>query len=332
VRRSRETVLRLPERKPSKGDGVLVATLYIGLGIGVIWAIAARLSETVGTWYQPFEGSGLVGSLLIASSVLLGRQIRSRWRWRKTAQGIVRRDPRALVLFCRSFKTEGRSENSIFRILLQALNSPLAIFFPGSPWSVEERLLGVASSVGPYIAIGNPREPRPTYGARRVYCSDSEWQKVFDDLVGGARAVIVTAPFSGFVNWEIETIRRRDELAKLFLIFERSAEARDASYEQFRGLMEKLGHVGMPDRIGNARILHIDGEGTVQLTPERFSLTDRLARGMLRAFKKAGIPTGEDPTKSIFTRRLSFWQALLALVGILVSTVAVLWVWAQLGG
>ena len=83
-----------------------------------------------------------------------------------------------------------------------------------------EQYLGVEISarIGPFIALGNPTDFVPPEGAARTYVADDEWTKHFEEMVRGARCIVVMAASSEQVLWELAKIRSMGLERGLFVL------------------------------------------------------------------------------------------------------------------
>jgi hypothetical protein len=130
------------------------------------------------------------------------------------ASEVVRADPRAAVLYLRSFK-----DDKAIRVRARATNGRI----------LPERLVKVAFeevitdhlwSYGPVVAIGDPalKDERAPLGAARDFAADAEWQAKATDLMRAASIIVATVGRTeGFV-WEIEQILSARLRSKLILL------------------------------------------------------------------------------------------------------------------
>lgn len=73
-------------------------------------------------------------------------------------------------------------------------------------------------SVGPLVALGDPRDRMPHLGARRLYCASSSWQSTIQALVSPARCVLILASASAGLDWELEHLRLHCRPDRLFVL------------------------------------------------------------------------------------------------------------------
>jgi hypothetical protein len=83
-----------------------------------------------------------------------------------------------------------------------------------------EEFLGneISARIGPFIAFGNPIDFVPPEGAARTYVADEEWTKHFEEMVRGARCIVMMAAVSENVMWELAQIRKLGLQPKLFVL------------------------------------------------------------------------------------------------------------------
>jgi hypothetical protein len=106
-------------------------------------------------------------------------------------------DHRSPILFLRSFVDDEKLHFN-FR--------DLAIF----DFSLESRLATYFSRLGPFIAVGAPREQlAPAIGAARSALDDAEWQAQVVSWMQEAQIIIAMAGVTRWIGWELEQIINR---------------------------------------------------------------------------------------------------------------------------
>lgn len=145
-------------------------------------------------------------------------------------------DQRSPVLFLRSFKDDSVDLSSADQNLLGK------IYHVGADkLNLDKVILLELSSVGPVIAIGNPSDPRPPFGAARAYLSNSDWQVTVSTLAQQAKIIVLCVDNTEGVLWEIEHLIERDYLDKtLFIIPPRLKFEHKAKLEAFSRLQPKF--------------------------------------------------------------------------------------------
>jgi hypothetical protein len=76
---------------------------------------------------------------------------------------------------------------------------------------IEERF-------APVVALGRPEDWIPTFGATRLYASNSDWQAHLRRLVDGARSVVVMPGFSEGLAWELRHLRESYDPKRVFVV------------------------------------------------------------------------------------------------------------------
>jgi hypothetical protein len=85
--------------------------------------------------------------------------------------------------------------------------------------SLEDLIIDEATIYGPVVAIGNPSDPFPPYGAARGYYDDKDWQQAVERLMTDAHSIILQADESQGLQWEMERVIGSDLAKKaLFLV------------------------------------------------------------------------------------------------------------------
>jgi hypothetical protein len=130
------------------------------------------------------------------------------------AREVVRADPRATVLYLRSFKDDGairvRARATDGRTLPERL---VRVPF-------EEVITDHLWSYGPVVAIGDPahEHERVPLGAARDFATDSEWQAKVADLMRTASMVVATLGLTEGFLWEIDRVLHDGLRSKLILL------------------------------------------------------------------------------------------------------------------
>jgi hypothetical protein len=114
----------------------------------------------------------------------------------------------APVLYLRSFEDDQRASRLKGRL------------------TEEEHLASVLSQIGPFVAVGRPGEALPTVGASRVYLGDEQWQPTVEELLRGARLVIIRTGRTAGLDWEVERAVRLLTPERLVLLVDDARELR----------------------------------------------------------------------------------------------------------
>lgn len=159
-------------------------------------------------------------------------------------------DQRLPVLFLRAFADD-------HRVLKQNPASTLERFFTltGEPGTQDEIILDSASPYGPVVAIGDPDDPIPPFGAARTFVGSGDWQAVVSQLMTESHSVIISIDESPGLAWEIEEIVRQGSIRKTLFLFgpELDAQLRQDGAAMLARLMGEHGYV--PDIPHNQNIV-----------------------------------------------------------------------------
>jgi len=147
----------------------------------------------------------LLSFLLIRLLLALARRCRVKARRLalQTADEVVAGDPRAPVLFLRSFEEE--------QVPLQGARVPwfLRGFDPGSEHStLEEMIVLNLTYVGPVVAVADPSRAVTPVGAARWRLDNDEWQRFVEQQIWNAGLIVIGLAETAGLRWEIEAVRR----------------------------------------------------------------------------------------------------------------------------
>jgi hypothetical protein len=120
----------------------------------------------------------------------------------------------------------------------------------------EEQLAAVMNELGPFVAIGDPREALPDLGADRIYVREGDWQKRVQELLKDACLVVLRAATTDNFWWEFQTVKAHVAPERVLLL----VSATGASYEAFRSraaeiLPSALPELGRRKRLGHLRAI-----------------------------------------------------------------------------
>ena len=110
-------------------------------------------------------------------------------------------DPRPPVLFLRSFRDDA--------VALPPPKAGIAFRlynFAERNKSLDELLLEEGTSLGPVVALGNPTDAVPPYGAARAYFQHSDWQTMVTRLMEDAVAIVICVDDTESLWWEIKFV------------------------------------------------------------------------------------------------------------------------------
>jgi hypothetical protein len=123
-------------------------------------------------------------------------------------------DPRHPILFLRPFKDDQVALDSAQASFIARTLDPAS-----SSDSLEYLILRNMDYVGPLVCIGNPTDKRPPLGAARIYLDDAEWKDYALNLMMDSALIVVGVDSSAGLRWEIEAIKKHNNLSKTLFIF-----------------------------------------------------------------------------------------------------------------
>ncbi len=200
----------------SLAESAIVAGTFIGLLPGVLIAAVAFANG-----WDLIPGFGYLAPWA---------EKRGRALLQPTASELRAEDERTPVVLLRSFRDE--------RLVLTddvSIRDWRRLFGFHRRVRFEEALADSFSHYGPLIAIGKPGETLPMIGAARNYYSDGEWQATISDWIAQARLVVLVAGLTGGLRWELEAIRRSNQISKLLILM-----PPDSPTDRWRVLADEL--------------------------------------------------------------------------------------------
>jgi len=215
--------------------------------------------------------------------------LRRGWRHEAaTADEAMRIDPRAPVVYLRSFQDDGQ-------MLLDGAKrwSRARVVGRFAATSAEQELAFILERIGPVIAIGKPGEPLPELGAARLYVAHEHWQQTVIGLLRRAAVVAIRVGASAGVRWEIE--RTLESVPRERILFIVLGDEKTAA-QTARQLSELLAiDIAMPARAGGLRHALLSA-----LWPDL-----RRRHGLLICFTPEGTPIVE-PVRALPTHPADF--------------------------
>lgn len=185
--------------------GVVAGTASVVLAIvgwiGLLSAFGAELRDVpkvlldaLGTnAFWPMTVAGVLAILVARVPLALARRF-----------ALARPNPatRYEIVFLRSFQDDGLkirargdSRGLVARLTMQHRHG------------YEHLLVASARLFGPVVAIGQPGERVPPVGAFRRYYENDEWQGAIQQMLRGAKLVVLSVGDTPSVGWEISRIR-----------------------------------------------------------------------------------------------------------------------------
>jgi hypothetical protein len=132
-------------------------------------------------------------------------------------------DHRAPAVFLRAFRDD--------QVLLRAPKLGLAgrlVDIGRSRTTLDEMFLQEATPYGPVVALGDPRDKSPPYGAARGYFDTGSWQEAVADIVARSTCVVLCIDDTEGIWWEVNHIVGNGYLGKtLFLIHPKFSSSTD---------------------------------------------------------------------------------------------------------
>lgn len=163
---------------------------------GVPLVVLGMLSEAAGEGDDEMLWS-LLGMVALVAVIALWRRVLRHEV--PSADELLLRDPRAPVLYLRSFKDDSALVlHGGAAGWLDRAAGALAVATP------EQELAWCLQRVGPVVAIGKPGEPLPELGAARLYVAHEAWQAKVCELMQAAALVVLRVGDSPGVLWEVE--------------------------------------------------------------------------------------------------------------------------------
>jgi hypothetical protein len=207
----------------------------------------------------PYQLMLSVGIEALKAGVLLGLAyiLRTRaLRYVQTSLSLAqRRDQRPPVLFLRPFVTDTIPLASQPVGLLGRIYS-----VPVLSSSLDAVVLDEGSERGPVVAVGNPGEQPPLYGASRGYFQHQSWQDAVARLAAEAQTIVLVMGRSEGVAWEMNLVATAGHLNKTLFVMPPDATDDDRSmaltfFESVgvSGIDRELFHAGT----GAARVIAV---------------------------------------------------------------------------
>ena len=137
------------------------------------------------------------------------------------------------ALYLRPFRHERQyfvyGDRGKYRIYTDTLRASITPLYGGTP-NIGVRFdeyfrSAVTSSVGPFVALGNPEDYIPPGGASRLYAKDSDWKERLNDFAKRASWILVELGSSDHLSWEFDHLRREGLQQKMFIITPPAREA-----------------------------------------------------------------------------------------------------------
>jgi hypothetical protein len=179
---------------------------------------------------------GLGGAFFVLMTV--GREIERRELdlLRFSLDQLTAIDVRPPVLFLRAFADD--------HVHLPEPRLPLlarALEFGRRPVTLDDLLLEEGTPYGPVVALGNPDDERPPYGAARGYFAHQSWNQAVIDLVGISSLIVVCLDVTEGVLWEAGQIAASGQLHKTLFLVHPKHGTEDANRALLAKVMARIG-------------------------------------------------------------------------------------------
>ena len=123
-------------------------------------------------------------------------------------------DARPPILFLRSFNED---QVKLAAPKLSLLGRLVTLYQAKA--SLDILLLEEGIAYGPVVALGNPQDSLPPYGASRGYFLDEDWKKGVAKLVKDSQYIVICLDRTEGVLWEIDLVIALGQVSKtLFLV------------------------------------------------------------------------------------------------------------------
>ncbi|MEO5741772.1 MAG: hypothetical protein ABIS29_14375 [Vicinamibacterales bacterium] len=222
-----------PRRKPGTFTAPLrpwrgVRYFLLAFLIGLLALYLGWLSRDIDLDGTPgwvgFGGAGL------AVAFYLG--MRGAVCFRPKAETLIAFDGRPPVIYLRSFRDDEAMVARPVRLTLEAIRwkylvneytraGLFRVMFQHGRLRLEQTVEEELSAIGPFVAIGEPNERHPDFGATRAYFEgdDAQWRDAVKSWIESAAMVVVVPGATEGLAWELAKIQDGGIAHKLVLIF-----------------------------------------------------------------------------------------------------------------
>lgn len=209
--------------RPWRGALYWGCALVVGV-IGLFLGWALRDVDLDGT-----PGWLVFGGVGLAAAFYLG--LRGAVCFRPPAETVLALDGRAPVIYLRSFRDDEALVGRPFALNLDAFHwsywlteysrGGMRVLLQHGKVRLEQAIEDEVFAIGPFIAIGEPHERHPDFGATRAYFEgdDKAWRTAVQAWLARAALVVVVPGQTSGLGWELEQIQASGSTPKLLLIF-----------------------------------------------------------------------------------------------------------------
>lgn len=231
-----------------RASGALLAA-YLAIGLYLLALLLVSGAVGLDQWLDALPG-GLAPIVWVALVILAAqpvgyarRFVANAWlAWTRSlrthlAHGvreISRRDPRAPILFLRSFRDD-QLEISAERFWGHAF-----LGLGNHRVRLEEVLAETLYAFGPLVALSNPGDALPPLGAARENVADEHWQGQILSYMAQAAWIVLVVGATPSLRWEVDRILERGYEPKTLVVFPPSARAPRAAGRLLAGALPAL--------------------------------------------------------------------------------------------
>lgn len=168
---------------------------------------------------------------------------------RRSLEDVQHVDERAPILFLRSFLND--------QVALPPKRFDLEqwLFDGGSRRAnLDQTLLTEGTVFGPMVALGDPSDPAPPYGAARGYFEHADWQAAVARLCRESAGIVMVLDRTEGVEWEVRHLSEGRYAAKTLLLL----SPEDAETDEGRAMLRKAA-----SRIFGLEITSNDGRNVI---------------------------------------------------------------------
>jgi hypothetical protein len=179
------------------------------------------------------------------------------------------RDLRAPILYLRSFQDD--------RIALPAPRLPLPpkiLDYARRDLRLEHLLLEEGTPYGPVVALGDPNEKLPAYGAAKGYFDNASWRDAVAKIADESRAVVIALNVTDSIWWEVAHIVSSGHLDKTLFLMRPADAAPSANGPMLARLLAAIGAPGEAAGPADAKsppviALYRGGDGRLRFVKSR---------------------------------------------------------------
>jgi hypothetical protein len=191
MRKAEETCSKQPDRQACLVEKTTEDFLAFAIGLPIVLALC----------------------LLTGRSLLNAGGRRIAW----STEDLTRTDLGSPVLFLRSFRQDRAAVKSSPYWLLGRI-----IMFGQPRRTLDQIVLEEASAFGPLIALTDPSDASPQFGAARAKLGQVNWHDVITDAMSRASMIVIFLDETEGVRWEVEQIAKLGLAGKTLFLVPRS--------------------------------------------------------------------------------------------------------------